>query len=49
VYKCGVMTLCYDYKMFQITRKGMGIFKLCIGCLLGQCSFMMGLYGIISK
>jgi uncharacterized YccA/Bax inhibitor family protein len=49
VYKCGVMALCDDYKMFGIASKGMGIFKLCVGCFLGQCSFMMGLCGIISK
>jgi hypothetical protein len=35
--------------MFGIASKGMGIFKLRVGCLLGQCSFIMGLSGIISK
>jgi hypothetical protein len=36
-------------KMFGIASKGMGIFKLCVGCLLGQRSFMMGLSRIIRK
>jgi hypothetical protein len=49
VCKCGVMALCDDCKMLEIASKGMGIIKLCIGCLLGQCSFMMGLCGIISN
>jgi hypothetical protein len=49
VCKCGVMALCDECKMFGIASKGMGIIKLHIGCLLGQCSFMMGLCGIISN
>jgi len=49
VCTCGVMALCDDYKMLGIASKGMGIIKLCVVCLLGQCSFMMGLFGIISN
>ena len=48
VCKCGVMALCDDCKMLEIGSKGMGVINLRVGCLLGQCSFMMGLYGIIS-
>jgi hypothetical protein len=47
--KCVVMAIYDDYKMFGIASKGMGIIKLCVGCLFGRCSFMMGLYGIISN
>jgi len=46
--KCGVMDLCDDCKMLEIARNRMGIIKLRVGCLLGQCIFMMGLYRIIS-
>jgi hypothetical protein len=48
VCKCGVMALCDGCKMLEIASKGMGIIKLLIGFLLGQCSFMMGHCGIIS-
>jgi hypothetical protein len=48
VCKCGVMDLYDDCKMLEIERKGMVTIKLCIGGLLSQCSFMMGIYGIIS-
>jgi hypothetical protein len=49
LHKCGVMALCDECKMLEIASKGMVIIKLCVGCLLGQCSFMMGLCGIISE
>jgi uncharacterized membrane protein len=35
VYKCGVMVLCYDYKMFGIASNEMGILKFRIGFFLG--------------
>jgi hypothetical protein len=43
------MALYDDCKLLAIARKGMGIFKLRVGVCSGQCSFMMGLCGIISK
>jgi hypothetical protein len=48
VCKCGVMALCDDCKMLEIASKGMSVINLCVDCFLGQCSFMMGLCGIIS-
>jgi hypothetical protein len=48
VCKCGVMALCDDGKMLEIASKGMGVINLCVSLFLGKCSFIMGLYGIIS-
>jgi hypothetical protein len=42
VCKYGVMALCDDCKMLEIVSKEMGIIKLCIGYLLGQCGFYDG-------
>jgi hypothetical protein len=48
VYMC-VMALSDVCKMFGISRKIIGYFKLRIDWLFGQFSIMMGLYGIISE
>jgi hypothetical protein len=47
VCECSVMVLCDDCKMLAVIIREMGIGKLRMGCLLGQCSFMMSLCGII--